>query len=260
MRFPDSQRVTYSANPLVEVICQLKFPKILRIEYEAPYKLQDAIRDEYPNINCIQGNSVTIASADLSIVQSEADQRFVSYEFIHESAEWKLTLASDSIALSTLNYTRWEDFRERLFKALEVFNSIYSPASFSRVGLRYQNLIVRSELGLGDTTWNQLLKSSVLGCLVSTDLSESDLSDAFLTFGCSLNVEGAILRVRAGLAKKDGSDEVCYLIDSDCYTESTLEFANVRQVLDQFNKQLRNFFNWAITSTLRDSLRPSSVE
>ena len=48
MKFPESPRVRYSRNPLLEVICQLRFPKILSIETEVPVGFQEDIRSEYP--------------------------------------------------------------------------------------------------------------------------------------------------------------------------------------------------------------------
>ena len=48
MPFPDATRVIFDANPLDEVICQVKFPPILRIETD-PAAFQDQIRAEYPN-------------------------------------------------------------------------------------------------------------------------------------------------------------------------------------------------------------------
>lgn len=51
MLFPESERVIYDQNPLEEVICELRFPQILRIESEAPAAFQDRVRGEYPLVN-----------------------------------------------------------------------------------------------------------------------------------------------------------------------------------------------------------------
>ncbi|MCX6020148.1 MAG: TIGR04255 family protein, partial [Chloroflexi bacterium] len=48
MLFPDSERVIYGRNPLVEVICQIRFPTILRISEGNLSDFQDKIRIEYP--------------------------------------------------------------------------------------------------------------------------------------------------------------------------------------------------------------------
>ncbi|WJI52911.1 TIGR04255 family protein [Mesorhizobium sp. C089B] len=46
--FPNSERVIYARSPLVQVICQIRFPKILRIEASPPADFQDQVRDLYP--------------------------------------------------------------------------------------------------------------------------------------------------------------------------------------------------------------------
>src|SRR5258708_15277829 len=48
MPFPKSERVLYKKNPLIQVICQLRFPAILRIDTVAPSEFHDKIRDQYP--------------------------------------------------------------------------------------------------------------------------------------------------------------------------------------------------------------------
>ena len=46
--FPSIERVIYQNNTLGEVVCQLRFPTILRIEASSPADFQDAIREAYP--------------------------------------------------------------------------------------------------------------------------------------------------------------------------------------------------------------------
>jgi len=48
MPFPDSKRAFYGKNPLEEVVCQLRFPPILRIEVETPAVFQDKVRQVFP--------------------------------------------------------------------------------------------------------------------------------------------------------------------------------------------------------------------
>jgi hypothetical protein len=46
--FPDSARVIYGKAPLTGVVCQLRFPPILRIESAPPADFQDRIREQFP--------------------------------------------------------------------------------------------------------------------------------------------------------------------------------------------------------------------
>lgn len=46
--FPVAPRVVYDKSPLVEVVCQLRFPTVLRIEAEVPSAFQEAVRSRFP--------------------------------------------------------------------------------------------------------------------------------------------------------------------------------------------------------------------
>ena len=114
MKFPESTRVRYSRNPLVEVICQLRFPKILKIEKEAPVDFQEAVRSDYPLFSTPRSIEMSLlANPQPNSPPVLLGQGF-SYEFVDKEGEWKLVLSSDFIALSTFNYKRWEDFKNRL--------------------------------------------------------------------------------------------------------------------------------------------------
>ncbi|MCP9940733.1 TIGR04255 family protein [Synechococcus sp. Cruz CV12-2-Slac-r] len=254
----------YEKNPLVEVICQLRFPKILKIDNEDPYQFQEAIRNEYPNFSAKRELPLSALLAEPgSQPGGAASSGFVeqikSFEFVDKTAEWKLVLSSSFLSLSTLRYAKWEEFRERLDVALKAFISIYSPVFLTRIGLRYQDLIVKSELGLEESPWHELVKPHILGALSITEFAESDLTEALLTFGYTLDISGAKISVRSGLALRVGSSEPVCLIDSDCYTDSPVEIADALLTLDEFNAESRNFFNWAITPKLRESLSPKSI-
>ena len=49
--FSNEPRCIYRKNQLAEVICQLRFPEILKISAEAPVAFQEAIRTLEDGIN-----------------------------------------------------------------------------------------------------------------------------------------------------------------------------------------------------------------
>jgi uncharacterized protein (TIGR04255 family) len=268
MRFPASQRFTYEKNPLVEVICQLRFPRILKIDNEDPYNFQEAIRSEYPQLYSKREIPISTLLADASPEALGAGAGLIesskSHEFLDAKNEWKLVLASNFLSLSTLKYTTWEDFRKRLSAALDVLIRLYSPPHLSRIGLRYQDLIVKSEMGLSEAKWQELIQPSILGVLAIADVPDSDISEMDLTessssFGCTLDILNAKINVRSGLGLRAGSSEPGFLIDSDCYTDSPVEVSNVLPTLNQFNAESRNFFNWAIKPKLHAALSPIPI-
>lgn len=259
MKFPESQRVTYSRNPLVEVICQLRFPKILRIETEAPVEFQEAIRTEYPTLNTSRSIELPFLSSPQTNSPSVMIGQGLTYEFVDKAGKWKLVLSSDFIALSTLYYEKWEDFRTRLSMAIDLLVKHYSPSHFARVGLRYQDLIIRSELELLQHPWRSLLQPPILGTFVADNLPEQDFTEALSMFACRLDYADAVLRVRYGLARKDESEELGYLIDADFYTENITEISDATHSLDRFNREAGNFFRWCITEELQQALQPKPI-
>ena len=48
MLFADNTRYSYVNSPLIETICQLRFPTILSIGSTEPAQFQEAIRGDFP--------------------------------------------------------------------------------------------------------------------------------------------------------------------------------------------------------------------
>jgi uncharacterized protein (TIGR04255 family) len=158
MRFPESARVAYTENPLVEVICQARSNRLLRLESEVPAAFQQELLASYPQlveINTLAGvlppQLAQLAGAAAATVGQRA------FDFVSADGIWKVSLTSHFVALSTIKYRRWEDFKVRLTSVLDTFANIYGVAAFTRLGLRYQDLIQRSKLGLIERPWSELL-------------------------------------------------------------------------------------------------------
>src|SRR6266852_706318 len=60
--FPEFTRVIYQRNPLVEVVCQLRFSPILRIDTDPPAEFQDRIRSAFPSSKGAHRRPAAIAS------------------------------------------------------------------------------------------------------------------------------------------------------------------------------------------------------
>ena len=260
MLFPESPRVIYQNNPLVEVICQLRFPLLLRIDTEPPANFQEALRGEYPilklektlgiNIS-IQGNIPPPGPTGLK------------YEFASEEDDpiWKVVLANNFLALTTQRYQRWEEFRERLEKLITTLVEIYRPNFFTRIGLRYQDLIVRSKLGLKDYSWTDLLEPHLAGMFSPSGISEQDILESLSVFRCPLSPLGGFVQVRHGLKSRTDQDDgaFAYLIDSDFYTENQTGTSDALTILDDFNRQAGRLFRWCIKERLHEAMDPQHV-
>ena len=166
--FSYEDRCIYRRSPLIEVICQLRFPAILRIDAQAPAQFQEAIRGDYPQFSQRMENLPPRKEGGKLVPQGTQP----NYQFLAKDNHWKVNLTKNFISLSTNHYTRWEDFAKRLDKVLAAFIRLYQPTYFERVGLRFINSISRRALELEGAQWRELLQPGFLGLLAEPDMKE----------------------------------------------------------------------------------------
>jgi uncharacterized protein (TIGR04255 family) len=261
MKFPESERVIYEKNPLVEVICQLQFPSILRISQQSPVDFQDRIRDDYPILEFSQGNQLP---TEISNIMQQLGSPFVNnqtYVFKSEESTWQVVLNQNSITLSTRKYERYENFKEKFKDIISVFEEIYKPSFYSRVGLRYKDLIIPSQLDLKDVDWSELIPKHIASELHTPEMAES--ITAFMK-NLQMSSDDKQIALNHGLVMArdaiTNKDEEAYLLDADFSTTVKLNRDDdVWDTIDLFNKMARNLFRWSITDKLHETLNPSSI-
>ena len=264
MPFPDVERVIYNKNPLDRVICQLRFAPILKIDTEIPAEFQERIRVDYPNLSETAEWSLAADSNKREGLPDEAIKRILqspgirNYEFSSEDNQWKVNLTRSFVSLSTSKYRRWEEFRDRLQCPLQALLEVYSPTKFSRIGLRYIDIIVRSRLGLENVNWDELIQPHLLGIMAI-----SDLRDSIQLFQCSYDIrlEGgkSIARVATRTVESTDSGESCFMIDSDFFSTTSTGADQALQQLDYFNERASRLIRWCITERLHKAMEPTKL-
>lgn len=135
--FPAKPDVALASAPLAEVLCQVRFPPILRIAAEQPWKFQEHLRGRFPRLSVDQGFVVAVpqlAGSAAPPVRQPPLHRFEAAD--HGST---VTLALDFVAVSTTAYTSWAHFIGDLRLAIDALRVVYEPAFSTRLGLRYIN-------------------------------------------------------------------------------------------------------------------------
>ena len=262
MPFPESKRVVYRNNPLVEVICQLRFPTILQISATDPAGFQDRIRDGYPLYDRPQERQafpkeIADILAHLPIPRSPED---ITHKFLVDDSSRSISLTPEFLAIAENNYLRWENFSREVMRAMEALEEEYHPAFYSRIGLRYVDVIDKVGLGLQNESWESLVNPAVVGILAERDLCESvrDIQGrALIELGEDV-VAGAFANLRYGLTKLDAGREA-YRFDVDLFTTERSTEADVARILDRFNQLAGHLFRWAITSKLEEALGPMEI-
>ncbi|MGL4500348.1 MAG: TIGR04255 family protein, partial [Planktothrix sp.] len=218
MNIPDYQRVIYKRNPLIEVIGQVRFPTILKIDNQDPFEFQEQVRLEYPILK--QSQSLTIPPEIVPLLPQIGGQirnaQHTTYHFQSEDSKWQISLNRDSLTLSTVEYQKYEDFKFKLNKACKIFEKLYQPSFYTRVGLRYKDLILRSKLEIPDKSWSELISEKI-----ASELYVSELSDSIQTIVKNLGLEieeGQVNFIHGLVIVKDESqtnfEETGYLFDA----------------------------------------------
>ena len=261
MPFAEVKRTIYKKNVLDQVICQLKFPPILRIDAELPVAFQEHVNKEFPNYTekDILRLEWSLSAKEPILSQSDTRMRpadsMKNHEFSTEDGQWKIGLTRTFLSLTTDSYSVWEDFKKRLEIPLKAFLLVYSPSHFSRIGLRYKNVIQRSALGLDGVDWSKLLKPQVLGILADSETSRfvRDLQSV-----CEITLPDidSSVRVSTRLTRDRERDEICYMIDSDFFNARKTSIDEALIGFDDFNQHASRLFQWCITERLHKSMEP----
>lgn len=261
MPFPETPRALYTRNPLDKVLCQLRFPTILRIATELPAAFQERVRDRYPLFQqkaLSPPVPVPPQIAQQLGLQMNVGAGEVAYEFSTEDGCWEVSLTKDFLALSTQRYERWEGFRDHLALPLTALLEVYAPAFFSRIGLRYHDVIVRSELGLKDVEWGALLQPHAAAELGVPGVAAC-IENAQRRVDMRLADGRGKIRLQHSFVEHGETGEVCYLIDSDFYTDERTETRDAEAMLDNFNRQSGRLFRWCITPQLHEAMGPRDL-
>lgn len=266
MRLKQSDRVLYTNNPLVEVVAQVRFPRILEIDDQLPSDFQRALREHYPLFEIQEETlSILIGQGPNKSVTDNLPKRIV-YHFITPDRTWRISLSSEFIALTCDKYERWEDFQPRLIAALETVKNLYSLTHWTRIGLRYRDLIIRENIGLKDIPWRELLASFLLGVSVADHLAEGNHIPEINVLAAQsvveLQLEDCVLGLRYGIVRKEQVGDQAYLIDADFYLDNQVarfDLDAIKQHLDKFHANAGAVFRGCIQPRLHNALGPQLI-
>ena len=256
MLFAPYERLQYARSPLVEVICQLRFPTILSIGANEPAAFQEAVRKDFPRYAARQEQVPPKVVKKGNATALEPQKPITNYHLVSEDGRWKLNLTQNFIALSTLRYQRWEDFAQRLDRPLAQFIQIYRPAFFERVGLRYVNAFSRRALGLEGTPWSDLIQPAFLGVMAEPDVDERAVGKCSLDVSMALDA-GRKMKVHAGPGLLGGGKqdkEAKFILDGDFSAAGNIAPDQVASGLEDLHYHAVRLFRGALTSELHTAM------
>ena len=257
MKSAEGKRFIYEKAQLIEVICQLRFPAILSIDTKEPADFQETVREDFPRYHT--------QLEHLPPQPGQKAQEVTNHSFLTEDGSYKISMTKNFIALTTVRYAGWEEFAKTLDEPLGHFISIYRPAYFERVGLRYVNGFSRSALGLEGRRWNDLLQPQYLGVLDDDDVDEKNVSKCAIELEMRLDGRAALklhagpgsvkrtLRTPEGL-KTLQEKETRFIFDQDLFVQGKVKLPEVTETLEALHGHADRIFSDAITDVLHDAM------
>jgi uncharacterized protein (TIGR04255 family) len=252
-------RSIYRRNPLAEVIAAVKFPRQLTLDEQLPVQFQEEIKRDFPLLrlkNAILFPMIAVGENAAAAKQAQVATKV--FEFLSEDQKYQVTVLPDTLALTTTAYTRWEDFHTRFTRVLKSFHDLYQLPLYTRVGLRYKDIIDRASLGMANVPWDRLVNPDLLR---SFTFFGRDLEDhPSFTASVVVELDAAQMRVNYGFVE-DERKNVAFLIDTDCYVDPAKirEPADVGSALEGVHKYSSLAFSACISDELHAALQPEPV-
>lgn len=260
MAFPDTPRVRYERNPLVEVVCQLTFQLPYKdAEFQAPNLeiLHNRVKKNFPHFKKVPSSHIEVNARTKEVKKTEQE----SFEFSTEEGFSKVILRNDSVILITSDYHSWENFRGFIQTFIEDgLHPTFGARNFKRVGLRYKDIIERSKIDLANSLWTELL-NPYLSCIYNRDSGLDNVIGHQSAIFLKMEEDLGYLNFTHGIVLNDSTKEPAYLLDGDFFVEDEgIDYARANEYMDKHNISARKLFRWCITEKLHIALHPKPID
>jgi len=257
------KRVEYKKPPLDEVVCQFRFPTILKINRDEPVEFQEKIRENYPVYTKIGESPINVNPAISIAMNNQFQQPAVStianHKFISEDGSWMISLTQNFVTLSTMKYHNWPEFEEKIKYMIRILNEVYSIPFYDRIGLRYRDVFIRSNYGVESKDWSDLITPPFLGLLYLNHAYKDAYNNACeLSFDCEVRarVMTSIVIRNENNSKSLTEREKCLMIDSDISFDKRISKADADSKLEEIHKVSSYILRSAITDKMHELMGP----
>lgn len=267
MKIKAADRVIYDHNPLVQVLCQVRFDRILTLVSEIPAEFQKRLAPLFPKYDVEQLASLqwSFSSAGAKTPPQQADVPSI-HHFSSEDGQKKVSISADFFAYSCAKYEKWEVFHREFEELFRNFENLYPPTALQRIGLRYRDLIEREAIGLEGVPWRELVSPVVAGVFASQDffeheLDESDYSDIEQSGQVQMSLKECDVLLQTTLLRSTSQRPTrAFLIDSDFFHDAQtrkLSRDRMAECLKTLHDNADAVFRACIRKPLHDALGPN---
>ncbi len=238
---PQAPQTHYVRNFIKQAVCELRFPTLYELEGpRPPPSFAHALRKNYPNHAVVE--SVTVGGPTPS--------RSNVHSFKSRHQDWTVNLTASSVVLETTKYDSFAEFKDRLALILKASGPIIDCDFFTRVGLRYINLLPYSRPEIRN--W---VNPALVGAL-----SDGIFGDAIEHNG---RIGGTILGggylLQHGVVSAPAGGPSMYSLDFD-FSSEDVTLDTTLDVVENLHSQEHSFFQWALGPKAKEYLGPSNVK
>ncbi len=249
--FPHQDDVPLERAPVAEVVCQVRFPPILRIAREEPSDFQEKVRGRFPELEIEQSLRVRLPNGVSEGLQAEAQPKI--YRFHAADKQATVSLGVNFYSLSTTRYTHWLDFLNDLMLAHTAAQAVYQPAYATRIGLRYIDRFTLANTGYATVDDIRSLFRPELVSPIAGELWGS--TDNYLSQHLLHDEDEAWLALRFGYRVEEAKPG--FILDFDYYQEGQLALDDLATRCDRYHAAIYNAFRWCLLPEALQVFKPS---
>jgi len=232
--------------PLVHVVAQIRFPKILGLETpEAIAPMHAALKAQYPVLRAEKAVGVLLTPDGVST----APQLGTVWRMQSKVGDWQVSVADTS------NYDSRADFVERLEAVVVVMARVFEPAIAERVGIRYVDRV--SENGklarLADLVRPEMLGALAIPMVAGVEMHHSLCENVFTVDDDQITARWGVVPPGTMLDPVIRAAETrSWILDIDVARSGRLEFAPaaLTTLTASLAERAYRFFRWAVSDTL----------
>jgi len=135
LRLDPVKHERFRRNTIHQAFCELRFPSLPDIENDPPRDLVKRVRPTFPHHEHVVGANIGITDKGLEQVPQG------THRFLSRDRRWNAWLRKSSIGLETSSYTDFDGFISQVRSLLEAAQPSLDTDFFTRIGLRYVNLL-----------------------------------------------------------------------------------------------------------------------
>ncbi|WP_305805961.1 TIGR04255 family protein [Stenotrophomonas sp. YIM B06876] len=232
----------YKQSLVRTIVCEFRFPTLLELgEAKPPIDFARSLRKSYPNLE--RGN-------ELSIGASGTGSTFF-HVFRSIKGGWSISLKPNSVAIEGTHYKGFSELLKRAAELVPAAEKIIDSTFFTRIGLRYINVIDQPADPIGEGWINPSLVAPVL------EGNARGISDYSGRLAAGDEEKGFLLQhgLRFAAADLDAKEQrPQYVIDIDVYQQE-VEVSDSISVIERLHSSAFQIFDWSLGDAARNFLR-----